>query len=223
VWPWGSRAGRQRFTALAVVGLVLALGAASGGAWSRNRAHLALRAQGYRDGHAALAAWLGRKASAGATLALMDIGIVGFECPEQRILDITGLTDRTIAKSPGPFLEKEFEPAYVFDQRPEYLILTFAAPPASDGSVDADALRPWTAIEQRLLGDPAFARHYHRRGVLREGFDELMTLAAQLGARRVFRHAHPNLSYLLVVYERQPESPAIPPGANATPSAYGSG
>ncbi len=36
----------------------------------------------------------------------MDIGIIGYECIDQRILDITGLTDRYIAQSPGEFLDK---------------------------------------------------------------------------------------------------------------------
>ncbi|MDP6977177.1 MAG: hypothetical protein QF570_01070, partial [Myxococcota bacterium] len=48
---------------------------------------LDLRAKGYVSGHGALAEWLGEEAlHAGDTVALMDIGIVGYRNPDVRIL-----------------------------------------------------------------------------------------------------------------------------------------
>src|SRR5262249_17176444 len=71
------------------------------------REHHAYRGRGYASGHTALADWLHRTAKPGDTVALMDIGIVGYKCPDVRILDISGLTDRFIAKSRGVFLSKQ--------------------------------------------------------------------------------------------------------------------
>ncbi|RJP31910.1 MAG: hypothetical protein C4547_14695 [Phycisphaerales bacterium] len=146
------------------------------------------------------------------TVALMDIGIIGFLCPRLRILDITGLTDRTIARSPGPFLDKRFDPSYVFDQRPEYLVITMHARLNPDGSDDVSALAPWTPIEARLVATEAFAEHYfHPRppaagvptdlSAARAGDDAVLAeYAAVLGAERVFRHTYPGYTYLLAVY-----------------------
>jgi hypothetical protein len=49
---------------------------------------------------------------------------------DRRIPDITGLTDRHIATSPGRFLLKEYDPAYVLDRRPEWIVVVLT--PASD-------------------------------------------------------------------------------------------
>lgn len=167
------------------------------------RAHLyeyvSTRAVGYVNGHMALADWLRSSARPGDTIALMDIGIVGFVCIEQRILDITGLTDRTIARAPGGFLSKQVDPQYVFGCRPEFFVAVLHAP-LDDGELDVRKLKHWTELEQRLLNSPQFMREYFRARPPDPQADPLEQLAARLGAARVFLHEHPGLFYILAVY-----------------------
>lgn len=174
--------------------------------------HVVTRAQGYRTGHRALARWLNRNASPGQTVALMDIGIVGYECIDLRILDITGLTDRCIARSPGEFLHKDFDPAYVLGQRPEFLVLVFTGP-IEPGQIDIRNLQPWTPIEERIFESPDFARHYFRQRPVPRRAGMLKRLAAMIGAEAVFSHAHPgNIHYLLAVYRRADAAAPAEPG-----------
>lgn len=174
-----------------------------------------IRAAGYTEGHVALAEWLDRQLAPGATVALMDIGIVGFRCPELRILDITGLTDRHIARSPGGFLDKHFDVSYVFDQRPEVLVIAVSGPPGSLDETRFNELEPWSAIEARLVSAPRFRQHYLRPRTPDYKAPDLERLAAVCGAERIFRHHYPGRSYLLLVY-RYHAPPAVPtsgPGA----------
>lgn len=170
--------------------------------WSPEmRAHVATRARGYARGHTALADYLRATTPAGATVALMDIGIVGYRCPDLRILDISGLTDRYIAKSPGPFLEKRYDPAYIFTRAPAVLVIAGQAPIRADGSVDAERIVPLTSIEDRLAAYAGFVQRYARVRAPQTS-DPLDTIAATLGAERVFWHDYPNVAYLLIVYRR---------------------
>ncbi len=149
--------------------------------------------------HAALAAWLHTHAAPGDLVALMDIGQVGFRNPELRILDITGLTDARIARSPGTFLHKDYDPAYVLDQAPRYIVLVTTR--ARTGDDDYEYM-PWTPTETRLLEHPAFQRHYfHERTA--QGEDDYEQLAGYLGAECVFHHRTKRMLYLLTVYERR--------------------
>jgi arabinofuranosyltransferase len=177
-----------------------------------------IRAEGYVAGHAALADWLNEQSKPGDAVALMDIGIVSFKCIDLRILDITGLTDRYVAKSPGGFLTKQFDPAYVFDQRPEYFVIAVRGPA---GPIDAEAarqLRPWTKIEERMLGAPAFHEHYVRGRQPATGASELEWLAGVFGADRAFRHHYPGANYLLFAYRYHEVPTSLPAGAAAQPS-----
>jgi hypothetical protein len=166
---------------------------------------ITLRAKGYVTGHAALANWLrGGAAKPGDVVALMDIGLVGYLCIDQRILDITGLTDKVIARSPGEFLSKRYDPRYVLEKRPQFIVIVFAAPgdptqPMPEGA----SLAPWTPIEESLLLHPDFKRWYVRPQVWPEpGKPFTQQLAQWLGAERVFEHAHVGSYYLLVVFRR---------------------
>jgi hypothetical protein len=170
----------------------------------RYRDDLLTRVRGYNEGHAALADWLNDHGRAGETVALMDIGIVGFRCIDLDILDLTGLTDRTIARAPGGFLRKRYPLSYVLDRRPEFVIVVYTGPEAV--RVDRPgSLVPWTEIERRLVTDPTFNEMYVRRRTAEPGADLLGQLAAQFGASRVFRHAYPGRSYFLFAYERKPD------------------
>jgi hypothetical protein len=163
-----------------------------------------LRAAGYRSGHRALAEWLREEAlRPGETVALMDVGIVGYYCPAQRILDVSGLTDRFIARQPGPLLAKEYDPAYVLDRRPEMIVLVLAAAgdprqPLPAGST----LGAWTRMEGRLLEHPRFRSDYRRVREPDPDAPWTQQLAADVGAERVFEHAHPGSYYLLAAFRR---------------------
>jgi hypothetical protein len=167
------------------------------------RNDLVTRARGYREGHFGLASWLHDRARAGETAALMDIGIVGFRCIDLNILDLTGLTDRTIATSPGGFLKKRYPLSYVLNRRPEFIIVVYTGPE----DIPADrpvSLVPWTEIERRLVADPTFSGLYVHVRAADPGAGLLEQLAAHYGVARVFRHAYPGRSYFLFAYERGP-------------------
>lgn len=164
--------------------------------------YVTMRADGYLRGHAALAGWLQEVSRPGQTVALMDIGLIGYLCIDLHVLDITGLTDRRIAKSPGSFLDKRYDPAYVLARRPEYIVIVLTGPPDLK---DPSELHAWTGIEDRLVATPEFREHYFRPRPADSSTPRLEQLAAVLGAERVFEHSHPGLLYLLVVYTKERE------------------
>ncbi|ANM28359.1 hypothetical protein ABI59_00035 [Acidobacteria bacterium Mor1] len=185
----------------------------------RERLHQrsSVRAQGYVNGHTALAEWVRSRGASGDTVALMDIGIVGYRCPDQKILDLTGLTDRFIANSPGPFLDKQYDPAYVFDRSPEWIVLTLSSTEDLAGEALVRApLRPWTGIEGRLAAAPEFSGYRRPRPHPGPGAGWQEALAARLGAERVFEHDYPRRPYLLALFRRQATSTPAP-GSSGTP------
>lgn len=168
--------------------------------WAATR----LRATGYETGHRALAAWLLAQARAGQTVALMDIGLVGYTCFDLRILDISGLTDRAIAKSPGTFLYKRYDPIVVLGRRPEFVVLVLIAPGQSYTAPPGPlALRFFTNGEGAIARDPEFLRRYARPRAVGEGTEWHDRIAAEVGADRVFEHGHSGQYYLLAVFHRQ--------------------
>lgn len=76
------------------------------------------------------------------TIALMDIGEIGYRT-NVRIIDISGLVHREIAKSPGGFLRKLYPGNVVFRERPTYVYLR--------GGYD---------IDERLAADLQLGREY---------------------------------------------------------------
>ena len=111
--------------------------------------YTSLRALGYEEAHRTLANWLRENAPPDASVALMDIGIIGYYS-HLRIIDLTGLTEAHIARAPGAFQEKVYDPAYVLNQRPEYVVLV---------STDED-LEPDFAIDRRIYQSPQFQDNY---------------------------------------------------------------
>jgi hypothetical protein len=168
-------------------------------------AYTAIRDVGYTTGHAKLAEWLRtRAAKSGDTVALMDIGIVGYYCTEQRILDITGLTDRFIGKSPGLFMRKQFDPSYVLNRAPEFIVMTFSAEGDPCKPVPENAeLQPWTYIEGSIWQHSDFLRHYVHKRSVDPGQPWTDQWARRLGAEAVFVHLYPGKHYLLVAFRRQ--------------------
>lgn len=163
------------------------------------------RVQGYRTGHGALAEWvLAGGVPAGGTIAVMDIGMIAYQCADHHILDISGLTDRFIAKSPGGFLKKKYDPAYVFDKQPEIVVLVFSAPGTSYTTLPVDTtFRFWTPTEQWLYESVPFQEHYLQRGGPRDP-GPLTAFAQRIGAERIFEHGFPGSRYLLAVFRRYP-------------------
>jgi len=167
------------------------------------RRDLVIRARGFHEGHIALADWLRGRSRPGETAALMDIGIVGYRCIDLNILDLTGLTDRTIARAPGGFLKKIYPLSYVLDRRPETVVVVYTGP--EDLPTDRPVtLVPWTEIERRLASDPTFNRLYVHPRTAAPGADVLEQIAARYGAARVFRHAYPRRSYFLFAFTLNP-------------------
>lgn len=171
-----------------------------------------LRADGYATGHQELARWIrDHAAEPGDTVALMDIGIVGYYCKEQRILDITGLTDRYIAKSPGSFLKKTYDPSYILDQEPEIIVLVFSAFGDITKPMPPDTkLGTWIKAEAVIYADPDFQENYMLvDDRVTKHPDWLSALAARVGAARVFEHAHPGQYYLLAAFRRGKETATV--------------
>jgi hypothetical protein len=167
-----------------------------------------LRAVGYETGHRALASWLRAHAGPGETVALMDIGLVGYDCPELRVLDLTGLTDRTIAKSPGTFLSKRYDPELVLGRKPEYIVLVLVAPGRSYAPPPGPLpFRPFTTGEASIARAPEFQARYARPRPAPEDADWHDAEAARIGAERIFEHGHPGQYYLLALYRRHEPIP----------------
>lgn len=176
------RSAVRTWAAYVAAGLLLA---AQLQAWTPSaglRHHLSTREAGYRDGHLALARWLGGEAQlpGSSTVALMDIGLVGYLNPQLRVLDISGLTDRTIAKSPGGFLDKAYDPACVLDQEPAVVVITMAGPRGLPRPLDPSRLTPGTPADRRLFEHPRFRDNYR--------------------PARLFDHRHPEITYALAAY-----------------------
>jgi hypothetical protein len=170
----------------------------------RTRLHqgMMIRADGYDRGHARLARWLSQHARPGDTVALMDIGLISYLNPQLRILDITGLTDRTVAKSPGEFLDKRYDPRYVFDQKPRFIVIALSVPHGPE-MPDYEKSHCWTDVEFRLTQEEEFTTNYIRQREPKLDAEPSDVLAALWGAVGVYEHFHPGRThYYLAVYER---------------------
>lgn len=141
--------------------------------------YTSVRAAGYEQAHLALARWLDEHYGAGTAVAMMDVGMVAYYS-HLRVIDITGLTDITIAQVPGGMLEKVYDAAYVLDQKPEVIVLV---------DVDDDMV-PDYPIDRRLYEDEHFQAEYELNHSLEHCRD------SWLG------------TYVLLVYVRHAESVA---------------
>jgi hypothetical protein len=104
---------------------------------------LLVNALGYRDAHLRIARFLNDKAAPGDAVALMDIGIIGWNADRLRVIDITGLTDHDIARAPGGFLDKRFDVGALLARDPRFVVLVDGFP-----------------ADLRIYADPAFASRY---------------------------------------------------------------
>jgi len=116
-----------------VVGSVRARAGANG---------LAVNGAGYRYAHEAVGRYLLERGTPDDTVALMDIGIIGY-VSGLRVFDITGLTEPSVAKSPGGFLRKDYPAELVLARRPRFIVLVNGF-----------------TIDARIAAHPEFLRDY---------------------------------------------------------------
>jgi hypothetical protein len=102
-------------------------------------------------------------------------------------------------------MAKRFDPAYVFDQHPRYVVLSFLASGEPYAPLRPEQpIYPFSDMEDRLASNPEFARHYLEEPSPAGGTaDDPDGLAVRLHALRVFRSAAPGHHYLLAVYRRR--------------------
>jgi arabinofuranosyltransferase len=103
---------------------------------------LSVNAAGYRFAHDEVADRLKKSGRPGDTVALMDIGRIGY-ATGLPIIDISGLTDREIARAPGGFLHKQYPVERLLARAPRFFVLVEGFP-----------------IDEAILRDPGFVRDY---------------------------------------------------------------
>lgn len=135
-----------------------------GGSALFRASHRAVTAElrGYRlFGHEPMAQARWVKASGAASIALVDIGQMGFytSC---NVVDLAGLTDRVIAKSQGGHLSKHFDLRYIFDAPPDLVQLRLLSAPTDAMQADSSRLVEIVApgVERWVLEDARFKRNY---------------------------------------------------------------
>jgi hypothetical protein len=97
------------------------------------------------------------------SVAMVDIGNVGFAMRGLAIVDLGGLTDARIGHAPGPHLGKQLDLGYVFDERKPAIILTRVTRlPDRDarGRMVPFAEDGGSRIELALMRDRRMARDY---------------------------------------------------------------
>ena len=110
-------------TAVASIAAMLMISFAVAALRERNGpSGLEVNAAGYRFAHHQVATFLREHGRPGDTVALMDVGIIGYESG-LRVLDISGLTDRDVAHAPGGFLEKDYPVETLLARAPRFFVL----------------------------------------------------------------------------------------------------
>lgn len=91
------------------------------------------------------------------SVALFDIGLFAYVDPSMDVLDLGGLTDRVIARSPGPLGDKLFPVSHLEARDPEVTVLTSFHPMTrtASGSLEIDTI--WS-VERRVVTSPWFIR-----------------------------------------------------------------
>lgn len=121
--------------------------------------HVHDRIRGYRQAHLQIALWLKENTPPETSVALMDIGLIGY-ISERYILDITGLTSREVARiahRSGGWISASEDVAtqvadFVLSRSPDYIVLAHFTP----------ALEPFYgwAFDEAIFQAPSFASQY---------------------------------------------------------------
>lgn len=94
------------------------------------------------------------------SLATFDVGLVGFLAPDVRVVDLGGLTDRTIARSPGYYWNKEPPVEYLREQAPDAFVFTSLLPPKVDPKRGVVSVPSHYVPEDTVKAMPWFAENY---------------------------------------------------------------
>lgn len=100
-----------------------------------------------------------RVCEARGPVAVVDIGLLGYACPEQGFLDLGGLTDPVLAYARGGHLDKQVDGAWLRARAPGLVVLHSRERPRIDG---LGRVR-WFAgypVERRVLALPFIQREY---------------------------------------------------------------
>jgi hypothetical protein len=109
--------------------------------------------------------WLDQNAAPGALVASNTGGSIPYFAPRQRALDMLGLTNAHIARTPravgkGYVGHEKFDAKYVFERRPDYIFLCFSC----------NTSGPCMGGDKELVGMPGFDAAYRKRNARHEGF-----------------------------------------------------
>jgi arabinofuranosyltransferase len=135
----------RRLAVAAVAAMLVAHHVAWGVAERNGGRGLLANEAGYDRAHREVARFLTRHARPGDEVALMDVGIVGYETG-LRVFDLSGLTEPVVAHAPGGFLTKDYPPAVVFRRAPAFVVLVLS-----------DDHFP---IDERIAASPELRRDY---------------------------------------------------------------
>jgi hypothetical protein len=129
---------------------------------------LARMGQQVRDYDAKRAAFVRAMQDAGVqSVGTLDIGLPSYLALDIDYLDLGGLTDRTIARSPGRHEDKEIATAYLDARSPDAFVFVSRFPAqvaTEDHSVRVAGFYP---VEKRVMGMPWFGQHYRYRTMIR--------------------------------------------------------
>lgn len=164
-----------------VVGVAAGAGVAR---WARTRAHVAMALAGVvavpladawvqlpearqagqlrQEVARPLAAWLGRRFD---HVALVDAGYLPW-AGAFRALDLAGITDPRVARSPGGHLDKRFDPGLLAAAEPDAILLHSSTPPVLDDRGRIDAMAGFS-VEERVAAMPWVRAHYRAVRVVR--------------------------------------------------------
>jgi len=101
--------------------------------------------------YVSLARWLRGHTRWGDLVALEEAGLIPYETPELRYLDLFGLNDATIARAPGKPPFDKHDNSYVLAARPRYMVI-WGVPDTGQGF-------RWSH-QLSLVTDPRFAAAY---------------------------------------------------------------
>ncbi len=175
--------------------------------------YVTLRANGFQRGHRALAAWLQQVAEPGDSVAVLDPGVIGFNCMDLRVRDLSGVHDPEIGPRAEPLVlhpagvseATRALAARVLADRPAFLVIVNVAPWEQAGvnpgmQMDPAKVRRLTTLEEAIVHTPLFAAHYDRPRPAPRTANTLEAMTALLGAEAIFMHDYPGRFYMLTVY-----------------------
>jgi hypothetical protein len=105
-------------------------------------------------------------------VAMIDIGAIGFRS-DLEIVDVVGLTDPIVSRSPGGHMTKEFDLSYLFEtRRPDAIVIRVSRAPVRRKDL-APLAYPQSAqsgIEKRIMRDPRLASDYRLHWMILPGY-----------------------------------------------------